>query len=86
MNDGGYVTTVTEDQLELLAAWYRSEYRKRTKAIKEALADVKIDWLDPGTRVSLTELSSYAQSIGMPMSAQDRIDWFHYINQPKGQQ
>jgi len=74
---------VTGDQLELLAAWYRSEFRRRTAAIEAG--DGRIDWLDPGTRVSLTEVRSYAESVGIEMKAQDTIDWLHHINKPKGQ-
>lgn len=74
--------TVTDDQLELLAAWYRKTFRKRTKAIKDALG-VNVNWVDPRERVSVSEICSYAESIGMPMDAQGAIEWFHYINNGK---
>jgi hypothetical protein len=68
---------MTDDQLDLLAAWYRNEYRKRTKAVKDGTAI--IEWLAPGYRVTLTEVRSHAESIGITMNAQDTIDWLHHV-------
>lgn len=70
---------MTDDQLDLLAAWYRSEYRRRTKAVEAGGAN--IDWLVPEYRVSRTEVVAYAESIGVTMDAQDSIQLIHYLNQ-----
>ena len=74
---------MTDEQFAKLGAWYRSQFELRTAAIEAG--DGRIDWLNPGTRVSLTEIRSYAEIIfGIEMTAQETIDWLHYINKPKG--
>jgi hypothetical protein len=69
---------VTDDQLDKIAAWYRSEFKRRTEAIEAGGA--KIDWLVPEYRVSRSEVVAYAESIGITMDANDSIQLIHYLN------
>lgn len=69
---------MTDEQLDLLSAWYRKEFRKRSKAVKDGTA--QIEWLVPEYRVSRTEVAAYAESIGITMNAQDSVQLFHYLN------
>ena len=73
---------MTEDQLDKLAVWYRSEFKRRTEAIKTSNTGT-IDWLVPDYRVSRTEVVAYAESIGIVMDAQDNVQLFHYLNNRK---
>jgi hypothetical protein len=53
---------MTPEQISLIM-WARRERAYRTKAIKMGVG--RIDWLDPGTRVSMTEIIAKAEEIGM---------------------
>ena len=72
---------MTDAQLDQLARWYHSEYQRRTEAITDNIG--KIEWLVPEYRVSRTEVTAYAQSIGIELDADDTIQLFHYLNQGK---
>jgi hypothetical protein len=59
----------SESQQAQLICWYQKEYRRRTRAVRRGAG--RIDWLDSGTRVSLTEVRSYADSIGVTLTPDD---------------
>ena len=46
-----------------LVKWYRRERRCRTAKVREGTA--RIDWLDPGTRVSWSEIVAKAEEFGI---------------------
>lgn len=51
------------EPIDELVAWVRAEYARRTRAI--AAGNGRIDWLDPGTRVSWSEVFAKAHDLGM---------------------
>jgi hypothetical protein len=52
--------------MQRLAQWYRSEYARRTKAVKAGTAP--IDWLAAGYRVTWTEVVAKAEELGIDTS------------------
>jgi len=54
---------VTDEELELLEKWIRAEFALRTYAIAHGIHNV--DWLDPHTRVSYTDIASKATDMGI---------------------
>lgn len=53
---------MTEAERKLLD-WFDTEFKSRTKAVKNSTA--RIDWIDPGTRISWTEILSKAEELGI---------------------
>jgi hypothetical protein len=51
------------DQMDKLIAWFKAEYARRTAAIKTGKG--RIDWLDPGTRISWSEVLAKADELGI---------------------
>lgn len=64
--------SITREQAEALARWYRAERAKRTEAVRNGTA--KWDWIVPQYRVSFTEVQAYADSIGISLHPTDRIE------------
>ena len=56
----------TTQLLQELRRWRHAEFTRRTRAL-EAGAD-RIDWVDPGTRVSFSEVCEKARELGLEMN------------------
>lgn len=56
--------------LERVLAWADAEYKRRTEAI-ESGTSTNIDWLEPSSRVCVTEIMAYARRQGLTV---DRMD------------
>jgi len=52
--------------------WYQDQYWFRTRALNKG--EGKIDWVDPGTRVSWSEVVAYAETLGLQLSPLDRVE------------
>ena len=72
---------MTGEEMQALTIWYRQEFQRRTRALKNGNAN--IDWLVPEYRVSRIEVAAYAEKIGIHVGVQDWIDLFHHINDRK---
>ena len=46
-----------------LVEWYKSEFKRRTDLL--AAGNGRIDWIDPGTRVSFSEIWAKAEELGI---------------------
>ena len=69
---------MTEAEMDLLGTWYKTEYRRRTEALKAGAG--QYEWIAPAYRVTRVEVAAYAESIGIEVGVQDWIDLFHYLN------
>lgn len=49
--------------MDKLIAWYKAEYKRRTDLLDRDQG--QIDWLDPGTRVSFSEVWAKAEELGV---------------------
>lgn len=63
---------MTPEHLNQITQWSRDLYRRRTEALDQGVG--RIDWVDPGTRVCLTEVRTYAASIGVTLDVNDVRD------------
>lgn len=50
--------------IDKVLEWADDEYKRRTKAIKSG-ESTNVDWLEPTTRVSATEIMSQADAMGL---------------------
>lgn len=57
----GHLVMTPEEQA--LLNWGREEFARRTKAVEDGTASIY--WLDPGTRVSWTEICVKAEELGV---------------------
>jgi hypothetical protein len=64
---------MTDAEAELLS-WVKQEYLRRTRLIKVGAG--KIDWIDPGTRVSWTEVVTKAEALGVARKGVDLRLWY----------
>lgn len=53
------------DKLRKLRQWRRAEFKRRTALLQVDLG--RIDWLDPGTRVSFSEVCEKARELGIDL-------------------
>jgi hypothetical protein len=67
------MTELTHAEAELLR-WAGSEFKRRTRLVKVGAG--KIDWLDPGTRVSWTEITTKAEALGIARKGVDLRTWY----------
>jgi hypothetical protein len=58
-----------------LIAWFKSEFARRTRALGEGKG--RIDWIDPGTRVSWSEITTKAEQLGINRDMVDLRNWFN---------
>lgn len=61
-------------QEKTLFCWFKRTLSERTTAVKENRAP--IDWIDPGTRVSWSEVVSKASDLGIVRSPADLRVWW----------
>lgn len=61
---------MTKSQAAQIAHWFHRTFDQRTAALEAG--DGKIEWLDRGTRVSWTELVSFAETIGVTLHPTDQ--------------
>ncbi len=69
---------MTKQQKDQIVAWAKAEYDRRTKLIEGGHG--RVDWIEPSTRVSLTEVRSYADGIGITMGVNDVADFLKEMN------
>jgi hypothetical protein len=60
-----------------LLHWYNETYQSRTRAVRDNTA--RIDWLDPGTRVSWTEMVAKAEELGIRKNPVALRSWWHEV-------
>lgn len=71
----GHLVLTREEKT--LLDWGNAEFARRTRAVEDGTADVY--WLDPGTRVSWTEICAKAEELGVKR-VQSPVDfrvWFY---------
>ncbi len=69
---------MTKQQKDQIVAWAKAEYDRRTKLIEGGHG--RDEWIEPSTRVSLTEVRSYADGIGITMGVNDVADFLKEMN------
>ena len=68
---------MTESERQLLN-WVSTEYNRRSVALSEGHG--RVDWLDPGTRVSWSEIIAKAESLGINRNPVNLRQWYHAQN------
>ena len=63
-----------------LINWAAVEFDRRTQLLREG--EGQIDWIDPGTRVSWTEIVERARDLGITMNVVELRHWWDE-NKPK---
>lgn len=72
-NPAAKYTDTLDDKLAYLRYWIKLQYDYRTDEIEQNRG--RIDWIDPGTRVSFTEVWAKAEDLGIKMNVVEFRLW-----------